>query len=445
VSGMVSAALARKIAERLKRYAPLLILIVGTALRLSVAPYSSGSDIPQFAGFAGTFLRHGLCFYEYAGSSSFRTEGWPYSWPYPYGPVWVVLTSILLLIVGDGNLVKCFWRGGTYYVYVSIKWVTAVKTVLIAADVVLAYLLYRYVRRKYGRSWGTLSLILYYLNPMTIYVTSIYGMFDQLALLFLVAAMLSFLSGKYVKVGLLTSLALLTKQTLLAPAVALIACTRGKRALTVLTALAASALALLPFLAACPHTVERIMSILLSTSRPGYTEPLVYSFNGFSSLATYLHSRQGMSLSWVMSYWYLPFIALFLPLIYRAARSSLSVDSAVMLSYAVFVATYWRVNAQYMLPLVGLTALALPRASRVGRALLLLLNGMVALWPVSFPISWWFHVHIEHPNTMIWRVLDTFNLMIFDELYYVVYSLVLTVLLYVTAIYFLVVKRSGVV
>lgn len=42
------------------------ILVPGLIIRLLLAPYTSGSDIAQFAGFADSMVKHGLEFFAYS-------------------------------------------------------------------------------------------------------------------------------------------------------------------------------------------------------------------------------------------------------------------------------------------------------------------------------------------------------------------------------------------
>ncbi len=46
-----------------------LLLAPGLAVREALAPYTAGSDLAQFAGFADTLLKHGLEFFSYSDAS----------------------------------------------------------------------------------------------------------------------------------------------------------------------------------------------------------------------------------------------------------------------------------------------------------------------------------------------------------------------------------------
>ena len=90
----------KRISSRRPTQVLILTILAGLGIRLYLAPYSTGSDIPQFYGFAGTMIRHPFDFYSYATGNHWETEGWPYGWPYVYGPVLAYLLALVRLIVG---------------------------------------------------------------------------------------------------------------------------------------------------------------------------------------------------------------------------------------------------------------------------------------------------------------------------------------------------------
>ncbi len=409
-----------------------IVIAVGLALRIAAAPYSTGSDIPQFAGFADTFLRHGACFYSFADSEHSEEEGWPYNWPYLYGPVWAYILATLRLAAP--SQVEFYWEGSNYYVYVGRSWIVAVKSVLIAADTAVALLIYRLASRR-SRRLGVFLAAAYYLNPMTIYISSIYGMFDQLALLPLLAALL-YMDDKPRMAGALAGLSFMVKQTMGPPtlALAIYAWRRGSLRVFAAAAIAAAAATALPLLLLCPSSAPKMLELMTEAPEPSYTRPLVYSFNGLSSLATYLHDKcscngEGLDTLWMIKYWWVPAAFLALLALPRIARED---DAAVAaaLAYTIFTATYWRVNHQYLVPLVALLLLSLPRLGRRLGLLAFITTLWAGFWPIAFPTSWWFHVHIKNPDLDVWKIVDRLTLMIFDEAFYVEYSLILTGLQY---------------
>ncbi|MEB3755819.1 MAG: hypothetical protein GSR79_03035, partial [Desulfurococcales archaeon] len=106
------------------------------------------------------------------------------------------------------------------------------------------------------------------------------------------------------------------------------------------------------------------------------------------------------------------------------------------LSYIVFMATYWRINYQYLVPALGFTVIILARLWRSKRivTLGLLYISLIGAWFFMYPVSWWTHVHIINPNTALWHALDKLSLMIFDYEPYLFYSLILTIIEYLLSI-----------
>ncbi|MMZ67971.1 hypothetical protein D1872_306130 [compost metagenome] len=51
------------------------------------------------------------------------------------------------------------------------------------------------------------------------------------------------------------------------------------------------------------------------------------------------------------------------------------------------------------------------------------------LWPLIFPVSFWAHVHIENSSDLVIRILSHVSLNVPHALYYIYYSLTLTVTL----------------
>ena len=417
------------------RIAMLSIFLIGLVIRLLLAPFSTGSDIPQFAGFADTFREHGLCFYKYSDPSDYKLKGWPYPWPYVYGPIWILILGFLRVFADDP--VRYFWVNGLYKVYAPVSWIIAVKSLLILFDTISALLIYKLVY-EYTRKqkFSILALILYYMNPCTIYITSIYGMFDQVALAFFLAALYLYMRNKALSSGVLAGVSFITKQTL-APSVIfltiLVFKTRSSMLKRFVIGLVLPILLLVGPFMACPGSITGLLSSLKQAGSPFYTLPIQYSFNGVSSLATYLWKHQGMDLLLLIRLWIIPAALLSAILLYVAlTRKPLGLFTMVLSPLLVFATTYWRVNYQYLLPLVGLLVLAL--AESLGNNALKFLKTMlilfIGLWPIFFPTSWWFHVHIASPNTELIKIIDSITLMIFDERFYVAYSMILTLLEY---------------
>jgi len=411
----------------------LIVLIIGLFLRISIAPYSTGSDIPQFAGFADTFLRHGICFYKYIDASHWISEEWPYPWPYVYGPIWVLMISLIRLFVRSS--IEFGWHGGTYYVYAPMDWIIGVKTILILFDTLSVFLLYILLRRlRYGL-WPLIGFTLYFLNPMTIYISAIYGMFDQVALTFYLASLL-FLDRKPFVSGIFLSLTLLTKHTFLYPAMILILYMllwkRWRHFIRYLIGfLITATIFLVPFFIGCPGSFGNFIDTVLSASKPGYTYPIIYSFNGVSSLATYLHEEYGYDMLWAIRYWYIPTIVLMAVLMIKMIKQRTNPIIVAAIAYIIYTATYWRVNHQYLVPTIAMAIIiTITTNNKVIKAIAIATILTIALWPIAFPTSWWLHAHIKQPNQQLIQLIDKLTLMIFDTKFYTIYSLTLTITQY---------------
>lgn len=403
------------------------LILTGLAVRLVLAPYSAGSDLAQFYGFAETMLEHGACFYSYADGIGHIREGWPYPWPYVYGPVLAYLLALIRRLVGGS--VEAFWSDGNYYVYVDSTWALSVKLFFILADALVALLLYRMLMLR-GEKKALFLTALYYLNPMTIYVSSIYGMFDGLALLlFLLGLYLSTLKENLSHA--LYGFTLAVKHTLLFPALVSVwdALLTGRGAVKKLALfLLGVSLPFLPLLLLCPSSLRSVPELMGGISI-GYALPIPYSLNGVSSLATYFHQTRGAETLTLLEHWYVPAVILLsLVFVRHSFEGNLLVSSS--LAYVVFVATFWRVNPQYLAPLVAFLVL-IASCGRGFPSILALGTAIYAgFWPIMQPASFWFHVHLKNPNWEMVHLVDSLTLRIFEDEPYVAYSLGLTVLLY---------------
>ena len=70
------------------------------------------------------------------------------------------------------------------------------------------------------------------------------------------------------------------------------------------------------------------------------------------------------------------------------------------------------------------------RASLVTRALSFIAAVYIGLWPILQSAEFWFQVHMNNPNWAAYRFVDRLTLGVFQDWFYLVYSLILTALLY---------------
>lgn len=112
-----------------------------------------------------------------------------------YLPFWPLVTGLMYVIysfVGFGN------RFAYYFL---------LKQPIILGDVALAYLLYSYVSAK-NPARARWVLLFWLLSPFTIIISGVWGMFDSIAMAFV---MISVMSSSYLKRGIWTGLSILTK------------------------------------------------------------------------------------------------------------------------------------------------------------------------------------------------------------------------------------------
>lgn len=403
-----------------------LILVAGLTVRLALAPYSAGSDLAQFYGFAGTMLEKKACFYAYADWIDYSSKGWPYPWPYVYGPVLAYFLAVIRLLVGGS--VESFWSGGVYHVYVDPTWAFSIKLVFIAADTAVALLIYALLRGK-GTWEGVVGSALYYLNPMVIHVSAVYGMFDAVPLaVFLLGLHLR--NREHISPAF-QGLSLAIKHTLLFPAVVslweyLLEGVRGLKKAVLL--FAGAVVPFLPMLLLCPSSL-RTLPKLMRGIEIGYPLPLSYSMNGFVSLLTYFHEAHGVETLIFIEHWYVPAVVLlFLTLVRHSFNRNLVVSAS--LAYATFTASYWRVNPQYLLPLVAFLVLVAFNTRGKVRLISFFTAVYAGVWPIMQPSSFWFHVHMKSPNWKLVHFIDAVTLRVFSDEPYVAYSVGLTLLLY---------------
>lgn len=414
--------------------AVIIVFIIGTAIRLFFTPFSTGSDIPQFLSFANTMARHGFCFYMYATGEQWVEEQWSYPWPYVYSPFWVIVLYILKLIA-NGTM-KISHTNSLHMVKVSTSWIIAVKSILIISDIIVALIIYKLSRKA---SYTTL----YYLNPVTIYNSSIYGMFDNIALMLLMSSLYCFRKRKQLSMVFLGS-AVALKQTILLASLPLLLKTwiltrRSKTNLAKYVSLFLLPFIVItgPFLLFCPGSWASMVKCLTMPATIYYTEPICYSFNGVSSLATYIHKVYDVETIYVLKVLFIFFAVMSIVMLYRLIfLLKRNVETWVLCYclYLIFPTFYWRVNYQYFVPVVGLGCLALGKVKAgILRTLILATIIYPSLWFFMFPITFWFYVHLFEPNIVIIRWLSGISLNIYcDHILYIIYSLGLTVIYFLT-------------
>jgi Gpi18-like mannosyltransferase len=114
-----------------------------------------------------------------------------------YLPFWPIITALIYLTYSSMSF-------GNRFVYYFL-----LKQPIIAGDLALAYLLYSYISSRSGeKAVSKWALCFWLFSPFTIILSGIWGMFDSLAMSFLV---LSTMTVVYAKRDILTGLGIFTK------------------------------------------------------------------------------------------------------------------------------------------------------------------------------------------------------------------------------------------
>lgn len=184
-------------------------MLLGLLIRLIIAPWTSWtSDMYPFYS-ASTDMLTGLGAYGHASFS--------------YPPLFALVMypfTLLLSFFEDPSL----W-GGLEYSMVDVAQLTGmltpfvtspefnlmVKMPIILGDLVMGLVLYHIVKELRDGRWGERVFILWFMNPLVIWISSVSGQFDVLPALLTVMAFICFLRKRLVLTGLALGLGVLFK------------------------------------------------------------------------------------------------------------------------------------------------------------------------------------------------------------------------------------------
>jgi hypothetical protein len=168
-----------------------LLILVGLIIRLKFIT-SVSFEVPNwFACYKTLVSGHILDFYQIMG---YKGTG------YVYPPVWMLFLTVLASL----NPVLTL-SDFTFYVKIPI----------IAPEVLTTLVLYRYIFQKTSSvKYALLSGGLFFLNPFVIKISAYQAMFDVIGCFFLLCAVYLLDEKRYVEAGIVTGLALMTKQYL---------------------------------------------------------------------------------------------------------------------------------------------------------------------------------------------------------------------------------------
>lgn len=204
---LVEGAMTKRVFKR--RACPLLSLIlIGLALRLLLAPFSSDPNDLQVLYTVTNNLLAGLNVYT---TNSF---GYPPLWAYIEFPAYrfaSFFASPALLGVHMDTVSVPYHLWNIPPVITSPLFNILCKLPLIAADLLIGLIIYNIVKNKKDEKLARTSFILWFLNPLVIGVVAVQGQFDVLPTLMTVLSFCLFFRRNYFASGIAIGLGALFK------------------------------------------------------------------------------------------------------------------------------------------------------------------------------------------------------------------------------------------
>ena len=359
------------------------ILLTGAIyIRVWAAPLSAGPDVAQFWALATVFHSHGIDFYQYGSATDGTFPFW--GWGFFYPPVWLLILGLCLLGASASQATDLM---------VDPSWRVAMKAPIIAADAAIGCLLFWALT---GPKWRRLLFAMLWLfHPTAWFESAVFGQFDAIAAVFLLASIILLEKGKDWQAFLLAGLAVMTKQhTLMAVALMIVSVMRNinqKQLIKYLLILVGVIIIIsIPFLLT-GNFLSYAKSILLSASSPGYQDHIMYAFNGIGSLLTYLHNTFG----WDTEALFQMNIPLLIIALVAAAvfiyTKKITPVRAALVGLCLFTAFFYRINYQYLVIYIPIALLIAGRTNYWSERIVALGLALVpAVWLWLSNSAFWF-------------------------------------------------------
>jgi hypothetical protein len=367
------------------------VAIAGT-VRWWVAPLSAGPDVTQFWAFAQAFHIHGLDFYRYAEATA---DMFPQKmWGYVYPPTWVLILGICL----------CAVPGSTASISaVDTTWRIAMKTPIITADLGIGCLIFWAVPGS--RAKKLVFAVLWLFHPTSWYQSAVFGQFDALAAVFIVASLITLEKRKEWLTYLLAGLAITLKQHTAIMIAGMMAATlymyRSTQTIKHSLILVAPIVVLsIPFLVT-GNLMPYAKSVFLPAYEAGYQYPIDHALSGTGSLLTYLHDVYGWeTINLLRATPYVTGVMLAAVIILCYLRRVNPIQGTLA-CFLVFITLFYRVNYQYTVIFIPVALLVAAMTVHRGERILAIIIALFpALWIWLFDVSLWF-VYLEPINPWV--------------------------------------------
>jgi Gpi18-like mannosyltransferase len=335
------------------------IVLAGVTLRVILSLFTSHAydmEIWKFA--ARTFYEHG----EIALFSNWTSPPvFYFALIFSYFPY-----ALLHYYIGFGD-----WR--VFHHPVRAVESLSIKMPMIIADVLIFILLIkiiRHIRPSLSKKQTVFLSSLYFLNPYVIMVSSVWGMFDALAMVFIVAGIYMWVKKRYLLAGTLFAISACTKWIGVAPLlVGTILLLRQRRFETTIKMAITSAIIILavfalPFIAT--NQTSYFLEVLAFRLGKGSD---ITIWHGITYLEYFrLQDVFSMLPDWLVSNYFFIFFGVFsVFLCFIIARSNpqdhraeaFTLIKGTLLAFLAFYLTYLRVNQQFLLWSIALVPLLL--------------------------------------------------------------------------------------
>jgi len=395
------------------------LLTVAIYIRVWAAPLSAGPDVAQFWALATIFHNHGIDFYQYASATdgTFPFSGWGFFYP----PVWLLILGLCLLAASASQATGLM---------VDTNWRLAMKAPIIAADVAIGCLLFWALT---GPKWRRLLFVMLWLfHPTAWFESAVFGHFDAIAAVFLLASIILLEKGKDWQAFLLAGLAVMTKQhTLMAVALMVISVMRNinqKQLMKYLLIFVGVIIIIsIPFLLTGNFS-SYAYSILLSAESPGYQDNIIYAFNGIGSLLTYLHNTFG----WDTEALFQMNIPLLIIILIASAvfiyTKKITPVRAALVGLCLFTAFFYRINYQYLVIYIPIALLIAGRTNYWSERIITLGLALVpAVWLWLANASFWF-IYLEPTAYQTMNIFEKIGLVRYGVPDYAFLALALTIM-----------------
>ena len=263
-----------------------------------------------------------------------------YPWGfYAYPPTWLYW---LILTTFIGKL----YPNLNFHVFM-------IKLPIIISDILAGILVYRIAAKLgFDEKKSLLIMGIWLFNPITYFMSSIWGMFDSIAVLFMLISIKNIIDEKYIRSAIAAGIGIAVK---ILPALILLP--------TLVHLLKSGKLDLRNFIM---KIILPAVVVFLIISTPFLTTPIEYFnvlFHHTKSVGGFTYWIAVSTLVNLSNFWYIPFIAFLIITMYTYRKMGVGFDDdkyidACAATIAIFLATSPKVNIQYTLMLIPMLLLS---------------------------------------------------------------------------------------